>query len=102
MSDYTLAGALCRVLIQSIVALAFSIGNTMFAMKTATALPFQPQRKYGLHVWRVHIYSVYSKASLLSSGVLSVSDLASPIRVPTHSSYSFVAKSGVGYQESVE
>ena len=43
-----------------------------------------------------------SKASLLCSGVLSVSDLASPIHVPTHSSYSFVAKSGVGSQESVE
>ena len=42
------------------------------------------------------------KASLLCSGVLSVSDLASPICVPTQSSYSFVAKSGVGSQESVE
>ena len=32
------------------------------------------------------------------SGMLSVSDLANPIRVLTHSSYSFVAKSGVGSQ----
>ena len=39
---------------------------------------------------------------LLCSGVLSVSDLASPIRVPTHSSHSIVAKSGVGSQELVE
>ena len=55
----------------------------MFAMKTVTALPFQPQRKHGLHVYTVSIHD--SKASLLCSGVLSVSDLASPIRVPTHS-----------------
>ena len=40
-----------------------------------------------------------AKASLLCSGVLSVSGLASPIHVLTHSSYSFVAKSGVGSQE---
>ena len=40
-----------------------------------------------------HTVSIHdSKASLLCSGVLSVSDLASPIRVPTRSRYSFVAK----------
>ena len=54
---------------------------------------------FGGFTYTVSIHD--SKASLLCSGVLSVSDLASPIRVPTHSSYSFVAKSGVGYQESV-
>ena len=77
----------------------------MFAMKTVTALPFQPQRKHGLlHVWGfTYTVSIHdNKASLLCSGVLSVSDLASPIHVPTRSSYSFVAKSGVGSQESVE
>ena len=54
----------------------------------------------GSHNYTVSIHD--SNASPLCSGVLSVSDLASPIRVPTHSSYSFVAKSGVGSQESVE
>ena len=54
----------------------------------------------GSHNYTVSIHD--SKASILCSGVLSVSDLASPIRVPTRSRYSFVAKSGVGSQESVE
>ena len=67
----------------------------MFAMKTVTALPFQPQVcMFGGFTYTVSIHD--SKASLLCSGVLSVSDLVSPIRVLTHSSYSFVAKSGVG------
>ena len=43
----------------------------MFAMKTVTALPFQPQCKHGLHfggfTYTVSIYD--SKASLLCSGV---------------------------------
>ena len=68
----------------------------LFEMKTVTALPVQPQRKHGLHVWRVpYIFMTVglhngtqillattsstemAKASLLCSGVLSVSDFNS-------------------------